>query len=273
VWRTLPLLAWNPGALTRRYIHGERARFVSPLALFLFAVFLMFAVFGSLGGPFGAMDTRIMDPAELTRAQTVQEREIAALDARRAAATRAGQATAAIDRQLADARSELDGITAARALATGTSAAVIFERLNIATGSPARDAHIREALKNPRLLLYKLQNAAYKFSWALIPLSLPFMWLIFAWRRQYRMYDHAVFVTYSLSAVIVLLVAMALLAAIGVGTEWMALLVPVHFFLQLKGAYELSTGSALWRTVALIAFSTLTLSLFALGLLMLGLLG
>src|SRR5215212_1678685 len=45
IWRTLPLLAWRPGELTRRYVAGERARFVSPIALFLFTVFLMFAVF------------------------------------------------------------------------------------------------------------------------------------------------------------------------------------------------------------------------------------
>ncbi|PMY00709.1 hypothetical protein C1Y22_37340, partial [Pseudomonas sp. MPR-R2A5] len=41
IWRTLPMLAFHPGALTRRYIAGERERFVSPLALFLFSVFLM----------------------------------------------------------------------------------------------------------------------------------------------------------------------------------------------------------------------------------------
>src|SRR3954469_12312683 len=52
IWRTLPLLAWKPGELTRRYIAGERARFVSPMALFLFSVFLMFAVFSLVGGPF-----------------------------------------------------------------------------------------------------------------------------------------------------------------------------------------------------------------------------
>src|SRR4249919_1756 len=46
IWRTLPLLAWKPGEITRRYIDGERARFVSPIALFLFCVFLMFAVVG-----------------------------------------------------------------------------------------------------------------------------------------------------------------------------------------------------------------------------------
>ena len=48
--RTLPMLLWQPGELTRRYIEGQRARFVSPIAMFLFSVFLMFAVFSVLGG-------------------------------------------------------------------------------------------------------------------------------------------------------------------------------------------------------------------------------
>ena len=40
-WRTLPALAWRPGEMTRRYIAGERARFISPVALYLFTVFAM----------------------------------------------------------------------------------------------------------------------------------------------------------------------------------------------------------------------------------------
>ncbi len=50
IWNTLPLLFFKPGELTRRYIHGERAKFVSPIAGFLFCVFLMFAVVGGLAG-------------------------------------------------------------------------------------------------------------------------------------------------------------------------------------------------------------------------------
>src|SRR5690349_5427059 len=45
VWHTVPELLFRPGRLTRRYIDGERARFVSPMALYLFTVFLTFAVF------------------------------------------------------------------------------------------------------------------------------------------------------------------------------------------------------------------------------------
>ena len=49
-WRTLPLLIARPGVLTRRYIDGQRTRYVSPLALFLFSVFLMFFVFSMTAG-------------------------------------------------------------------------------------------------------------------------------------------------------------------------------------------------------------------------------
>src|SRR5262249_40372858 len=45
MWRTLPELFFHPGRLTRRYIDGERAKFVSPIALYLFTVFMMFGVF------------------------------------------------------------------------------------------------------------------------------------------------------------------------------------------------------------------------------------
>ena len=50
IWRTLPMLAWRPGELTRRYVDGQRATFVSPIALFLFSVFLMFATVSFFGG-------------------------------------------------------------------------------------------------------------------------------------------------------------------------------------------------------------------------------
>lgn len=272
VWRTLPMLAAKPGALTRRYIHGERARFVSPLALFLFSVFLMFAVFGTVGGPFGAFEFDSGQfSADMRKAVTDQRALVGRLTRERAAASVA--ARSALDARLAQEREELRDMETARAVAQGTGGGLVAERMRIDLGSAVRDAQVRKALENPGLLLYKMQNSAYKFAWAIIPLSLPFMWLMFAWKRDLRMYDHAVFVTYSLSAVILLLVLMALLAALGIGADWMLLLAPVHFFLQLKGAYALRTASALWRTIALLVFAFATLVIFGTALLALGLLG
>ena len=100
IWRTLPMLAWRPGELTRRYVDGERARFVSPMALFLFSVFLMFAVFGTIGGPFGSANP-IQASGEAAR--DIQS-EGAALDARMAGLEGQRRALAAAGRPTASGR-------------------------------------------------------------------------------------------------------------------------------------------------------------------------
>ena len=56
-----------------------------------------------------------------------------------------------------------------------------------APGSPGGnwfEAKWQHAKENPALLLYKLKSSAYKYSWALIPISLPFIWLLFPFRRD-----------------------------------------------------------------------------------------
>lgn len=75
IWRTLPMLFWNPGVLTRRYVHGERAKFVSPLALFLFTVFLTFAVFNWLVPGAGQVNN-IFSPEKAEQQYQVDRKEI-----------------------------------------------------------------------------------------------------------------------------------------------------------------------------------------------------
>src|SRR4029077_12526556 len=153
LWRTLPELVINPGRLTRRYVHGERAKFVSPIALYLFTVFLMYAVFSVTGSPLGAADWK-----EIT-ANAAREAQVEP-------ASNAGQATPAdTPKQIPEGQwgPVLKGLTA-----------------------------------NPELVAYKVKVNGYKYSWALIPLSLPFMWLLFVRRRDIHVYDHAIFVTYSI---------------------------------------------------------------------------
>ena len=73
IWNTLPLLAWRPGDLTRRYIHGERARFISPLALFLFAVFLTYAVLAMVGSGSEVGEGIAKAADEQTRAAAIKD--------------------------------------------------------------------------------------------------------------------------------------------------------------------------------------------------------
>jgi hypothetical protein len=275
VWRTLPMLVTRPGGLTRRYIDGERARFVSPLAMFLFFVFLMFATFHSLeaGREFN-FDAR---PATTAEQLAKLDGEIASTQSKLDRAQKrvaAGKADEDDQDDITGEQAKLKGLQAARAgIALGGKATVREDIDKIDTGWPALDDGIRKAQKNPELALYKLQSSAYKYSWALIPISVPFVALLFLWRRRFKLYDHAIFVTYSLAFMMLLATTVSLLMTIG-APAWLygnliAFGPPVHIFFQLRGAYRLNWFSALWRTFALLIFATITLTLF--GILLLGL--
>lgn len=270
LWNTLPLLVFRPGELTRRFIAGERAKFVSPMAMFLFTVFAMFAVFQMVGisaptdlpseviGGTGKDDAKAFETSIRDQIATL-EKERAGLPAR-------SERRAQID-------NELKGLELVRAKNAGEAAGDVG--LSVNTGSSWLDKNLLEKWKkNPGLMLYKLQANGYKFSWLLIPLSIPFLWLMFAWRRQFKAYDHAVFVTYSLSFMSLLFIAMSIMSTIPGGAGWAALLfmigAPLHLYKQLRYAYGLSRFSALWRFGVMFFCTQIVLTLF---MLILGLLG
>lgn len=281
-WRTLPMLVWRPGELTRRYVEGERAKFVSPMALFLFGIFLMFAVFNSIGGAFVVTALpqeqveqiqRLNIRAEMIRSQTeALQRERGRLQAGR-------QSTSAVDTQLAELGRSGAAVEASRrelGLRSAGEPGSLTPRSGPAnTGWPWLDYALDKFDKNPSLMLYKLQSNAYKFSWTLVPLSVPFLALLFIRRRRRPLlYDHTVFVTYSISFVTLLLIVLSFARVAGMWEDGvliiLATVVPVHMFRQLKSAYCLSFLGALWRTVALALFALLVFGLFLLLLIALG---
>jgi hypothetical protein len=163
------------------------------------------------------------------------------------------------------------GSTTAADAATGpappASAAWSDDVSRVNTGHAALDEAIRRQLKNPELALYRLKNTAYKFSFMLIPISLPFLWLMFALRRDIAVYDHAVFCLYSLSFMSLLFAAVALLSLTPLSAS-LALVTmvvpPLHMFAHLRETYGLGTRSALWRTLALLAIAGTAFVLFLL---------
>jgi hypothetical protein len=267
-WRTLPLLVAKPGKLTREYIEGKRTRFVSPLALFLFMVFFMFFVVSGVSRSTvdGVPESLTEATANIEKAVAKSKAKLAEAEAKAAAAHARGEDAS---EELADveaARADLkDDETGLRVLTTGKATEgtaaekpAHTDNFNVDTGFPAVDAAIKHAANNPELTLYKLKNAASKYSFLLVPISLPFLWLMFFWKRGVTMYDHAVFTLYSLSFMALLVVAMALLKMAGLKSLVVALVFvapPLHMFLQLRGAYSLGFGSALWRTMVLMCVS------------------
>ena len=277
IWRTLPLLFWNPGVLTRRYVHGERAKFVSPLALFLFTVFLTFAAFNwlvpedtGMGDSGRSAIQAQIDSPEFDRERDKLENEIERLQADIALARKAGQPTQSLEEKL---KSEQIGLRflGAAANISGKESGNTQRNFRFADtdfpGAAALNKAAETATKNPQLLLYKMQSNAYKYSWALIPISIPFVWLLFFWRRQFKMFDHAVFVTYSLTFTLLLGVICGLLITVPatevIGGLLLTFYPPLHMYRHLRHAYQISRFGAFWRMCLLTIFAVAALSLFA----------
>jgi Protein of unknown function (DUF3667) len=294
IWRTLPELFFHPGRLTRRYIDGERAKFVSPMALFLFSVFLMFAVFSATGmleeggldpntipiasdwkeGNERALATsntkieelraRLQDPAIDPMQREQLTKDIADLEA-------AGAVMKALDSGDFGALAEIDKQQSAAAAEAEPSEST-------SNRWPPRgsrlDQAITQARDNPKLLMYKVKTNAYKFSWALIPLSVPFLWLLFWWRRDVHVYDHAIFTTYSITFAMLLAIVLSVAAAAGINGAFLALtfmlVTPLHIYKQLRGTYGLSRFGAFVRLVILLIAISIVLSIFITSLLILG---
>ena len=273
LWRTLPMLTFRPGALTRRYVNGERARFVSPMALFLFTVFLMFAIFQVIGltAPTGLSSPDVETTISSVQEQATARRDAAQLALEELAADADAATRTAAEQELAEAQDVLDGVGMIRNGDFTTGGGMNLSGTGIGW---IDDKLLTKWREDPDLMVYKLQANAYKFSWMLIPISVPFVWLLFAWRRSFNSYDHAIFVTYSLSFVTMLFVLVSLLGKAGVSATWLAtavsLIVPVHLYKQLRGAYSLSRFSAFWRLLALSIFIWIILGLFAQLLFLLG---
>lgn len=136
---------------------------------------------------------------------------------------------------------------------------------------------MQSALANPALLLYKMQQKGYKLAFLLVPMSLPWLWLMFVGRKDLTSYDHVIFLLYFMSFMFLLAVVAPLLmqAKITAAAVHGILLVAcplLHLFVHLEGTYALSTGGALWRTAFLSVAAGATLILYVALILVLGLL-
>ncbi len=353
IWRTLPMLAWRPGDLTRRYIHGERAKFVSPLALFLFVVFLTFAIFNSVLHKAPEFNVKVSEQAaekeykadhqdilnditslQKDKAEKIAENQpgyewidkeiarhqvdlkkldddhgkamhgsdilarkmalnksqlktqIAQLESDISEAKRANKPVSEIEAKLNSQQKELQILdSASSVMPQDNNKDATSSNFKFTDGSFFGSKKLNEAAKraseNPQLLIYKLQSDAYKFSWALIPISIPFLWLLFFWHRKFKLFDHAVFITYSLCFMMLLSASGALVlnyteqesAPFVITILALIFIPPYHIYRQMLQAYQTTRFGALWRTFLLSTFAMVALALFASLIILLGVAG
>ena len=239
LWRTLPLLVTAPGVLTRRYIDGQRTRYVGPNVIFLGSAFLMFLSFNLLPAP---QPAPVCKPTQASAVQRVSK---------------------AVRGDLERVAPELEALLPEAPPKDVPPVARWLE----GHVSPTFLASLEQALADPAALLGKVKQKAYKMGFLLVPLSLPALWLLVGRRPGVKPYDLAVFALYSIGFMSFLLTAVMLLAGSGF-FAWqlcLALLLtipPVHFYLHLRGCFALSPGETLWRAAALCVIATISLGFY-----------
>ena len=184
---------------------GKRTRYVSPLALFLFTIFVMFMALSYLPHPKASLgEQRAVAAAKLARVNT----DLANAEARLAKAPPEGRAEWRWPRLgegscAARAKSSQGGFhrpgqhrrhrrpEGGAGQGGRRPGRLAFQHRRQGDGTEADG----ETQENPELALYKLQQTFYKFSFLLVPISIPFVALLFLWKKGFTLYDHGVFVS------------------------------------------------------------------------------
>lgn len=347
-WRTVPMLVVRPGTLTRNYVYGKRARYLAPLTMFLFAIFLMFFAFSTINPPQNIRDTNEVQVTQQDLTEARQELAQVQAELENARAHPDPDEPAGLEVRLAEnavrlAQAQVDRLERQLTRAQAREAERAQQRadapvqVNVDRGNepaatpsatppvvpPATDGaapqpdapaapatendeqietwqdglralgssddfvvfgganeelnqRVRSKLQNPDLALYQIQDAASKFSFLLAPLSLPFIALLFLWKRGTTLYDHMAYALYALAFAALLFSAAVLLGEvpfIGWSAAWLLLVLPVHMWFHLKGAYALGWWSATWRTILMLNFSYIVATTFTVLVIVLGLAG
>ena len=240
LWRTLPLLAFRPGRLSRAWIEGKRARYVAPLHVFLFAIFLLFVIPSFTGRHLITLPSLDQLAGE--------DRKIT---------VRVGSDRAIIDPRTVEA--------AADAKLKGGDAA----QRNAAERFGARLLKVAE---ENEYYGYKIETLAYKLSFAIVPISMAILWVLMLFKRGYSLYDHGVVALYGVGFLVLMLAiasAFPIDAARGLSLAALTYAL-VHAILHLHGAYRISWFGAVLRGLLLgwlsfIGFGFFLLGVFALG--------
>jgi hypothetical protein len=171
--RTMPKLLLRPGALTKAYISGTRARYVPPFRLFLLASLIFyFVLFAIIGNATWLDDLKVGGFGTASQHEEVLQPEggpdvPAPPDAA----------------QIIDADGHVDRELIKKALADGEDGG----QVNSDVVDRAADAY-----ENPKIFLLGLEKWAPRLSVLLVPSTILALVILHFWRRKIYVYDHAI---------------------------------------------------------------------------------
>ena len=157
--RTLPILLFRPGRLTKNYTEGKRARYVPPFRMFLIASLVFYLVLFALVPP-----GQYINLDEETRADVTQGLNEGLND---------------VDAQLSQSDRER------------------LEQANIYVDAPGEyqeeiEKQVVRVLDNPDQFAAQVEAWLPRLSILLVPMTILALTILHIWRRKLYIYDHAI---------------------------------------------------------------------------------
>ncbi|MGB2178246.1 MAG: DUF3667 domain-containing protein [Hyphomonas sp.] len=284
LWRSVPMLLFRPGRMTRNYLDGQRARYVPPFRLFLLASVLFFLTVFGLGDRLGwYQDWQLNPGSALSLSEEDSTKLVETIEAQLADENLDPDTRAVLEKTLAN----LESGSKSPFLDESTGEVdrdALDEMIDLATNEdtpPEQVATIRGAgdrlarvLENQDRFGARLREWAPRFSLMFMPLLALMLAIMYAWHRKIYVYDHVItalhFQTFIYSLLTLLLLAAAFLHTgagwlFGIGTLWAIW----YLHRQLRVTYGTGLFMAAFRTSILLILGITVLFVLALGLVIL----
>ena len=283
LWRTVPLLLFRPGRLTRNYLDGKRARYVPPFRLFLLSSVIFFLTVFGLGEMKGwYADWHLSNTGNGAVSEEDHEAALRTLRAQLEREDLTPEGKAAVEASIAQLESG-DGLPF-----VGADGKVDREALNEVIGQAANDgateAEVRtmqaageqfaRVFENQDRFGARFREWAPRFSLMFMPLLALMLTVLYAWRRGVYVYDHVITALHFQTFVYGLLTLLLLCGAfLGIGPAWLVTIGATWLVWYLYGQIRVTYGTgrlmAALRTSILLFLGISVLFLLGLGLVVL----
>lgn len=287
LWRSLPMLLFRPGRMTRNYLDGKRARYVPPFRMFLMASVIFFLTLFTLGEQMGwysalKIDGLVEDGVEsLAEGEepipVITEDRLETLRERAEDPDLSAEEQQAATMELAQAEG---GIALRRILQEDgrINRDALYEEVTSRLDEGATQAereqawrtadHAATVYENQDRYGARMREWAPRFSLMFMPILALVLTLLYAWHRSRYIYDHVVTALHVQTYIYLMMTVMLVIAAINPASiGWLVLigniLVVAYIYRQLRVTYGTGRFMAALRTFIVLVTSFLVLASLA----------
>jgi hypothetical protein len=286
--RTVPMLLFRPGRVTRSYLDGKRARYVPPFRMFLLASLVFFLTVFTLSDELGWFDGWKIDP--MTQGSLSMN-----------LATPADQAAIEdMKAQLEDPRLDAESRAAIETAVDQGVSGIAFDEILLPDGTVDRDAlhaMIRDragagatpadiettykaldqaatVYENQDRFGARLRQWAPRFSLLFLPVFSLLLTLLYAWHRKIYLYDHLIVGLHFQTFLYLLGTTLLLVAAVvPQSAGWLAgggfFVIFAYLYRLLRVTYGSGRLLAVLRASILLFLGMILLAMLAVGLVVL----